>query len=831
VSLSLRAGETLGIVGESGCGKSTMGRMVLRVLEPTAGRIRFEGQDITRLQGRALRAIRPRMQMVFQDPYASLNPKLRVGEIIAEPLIVNLKTPERRCREKVDELLEVVGLKAEDRFRYPHEFSGGQRQRVGIARALALHPGLIVADEAVSALDVSIQSQILNLFVDLRKRFNLSYIFISHNLAVIRHLSDRIGVMYLGRLVEMSPKADLFNQPLHPYTEALLSAALEPTRGTRRERMAVRSTPGARSWWGTCAGGRRPSSKKSCRGMRSPAISTADHPPGPAGTPAVRRCPRSPHPTHRRSAMPRTWQFPSNLTLALATWLAAGGIPMAAAAPPANQTLLIAMSSDNTGLDPATVSNNDSGYIMSAIYDGLIAYKPGSTEICPGLSDTWKVSKDGLTYTFHLRQGIKFHDGTPFNADAVVKWLDRMLNKDNPNFYAKRPGTDSYVDFTFPGVDSWRKVDAADVAIHMAKPNAEFLNSMAMVWMGVASPTAVEKYGLDYYKHPVGTGPFKFGEWVANDHVTLVANQEYWRGKPKLGKVTYRVIPESAVRVMELLKGTVDVIADITPLDAKTLMGNANVHIMSQPGLMVSGVALPTLTKPFDDPKVRKALNYAIDKDMLCKYLFKGLATPMTSPLPPTQWGYDKTLPGYPYDPAKAKQLLASAGYPDGFTADLYIYPGQKSYNPVGGPDLAQFLQNQLKKIGVTIKIQQLESGALFAKVHSKDFTDMALAGWSGDNGDPDNFVGSLWASSQIPSINTARYTSKPLDELLARALEATDVKKRVELYKQTQKIIMDDAPWIFLNYATQLRAEATRVKGLVLDPTCMFFGMEQVSK
>jgi peptide/nickel transport system substrate-binding protein len=374
-------------------------------------------------------------------------------------------------------------------------------------------------------------------------------------------------------------------------------------------------------------------------------------------------------------------------------------------------------------------------------------------------------------------------------------------------------------------------LNASTVTIHMTKPNAEFLSSLAMAEEGVTSPAAIEKYGPDYYKHPVGTGPFKFVEWVPNDHVTLEANSAYFKGQPKLGKLVYRVVPESAVRSMELMKGSIDVIADITPLDAKTLAGNPNIKVLQQPGLLVSGVALPTQTKPFDDPKVRQALNFAVDKDTLDKYLFKGLATAMNAPLPPTQWGYDKSLPGYPYNPQKAKQLLASAGYPDGFTATLYIYPGQKSYNPVGGPDLSQALQADLKKVGVTLKIQQLESGALFAKVHAKDFTDMALAGWSGDNGDPDNFIGSLWASSNIPSINTARYVNPKVDDLLAKGLEATDVKMRLKIYKEAQKIIMDDAPWIFLNYPAQLRAVSAKVSGMVLSPTAMFFDMEKVSK
>jgi oligopeptide/dipeptide ABC transporter ATP-binding protein len=239
VSFTVKAGETLGIVGESGCGKSTTGRMIMRVLEPSEGRIIFDGQDITKMSGRKLRQIRPKFQMVFQDPYASLNPKMGVEEIVAEPLIVNGVASRKQATERVIHLLERVGLRAEDRNRYPHEFSGGQRQRIGIARALALNPKLIVADEAVSALDVSIQSQILNLMVDLKKEFNLSYIFISHNLAVVRHISDRVGVMYLGHMAEVSPKTELYQNPLHPYTVALLSAAPEARREGRRERILL----------------------------------------------------------------------------------------------------------------------------------------------------------------------------------------------------------------------------------------------------------------------------------------------------------------------------------------------------------------------------------------------------------------------------------------------------------------------------------------------------------------------------------------------------------------------------------------------------------------
>jgi oligopeptide transport system ATP-binding protein len=241
LDFGIKSGETLGLVGESGCGKSTTGRTILQLYRPTAGDVFFQGKDLAKMQGEELRKMRRHMQMIFQDPYASLNPRMTVGDIIGEPLEVHNIAKGKEKKERVQELLQIVGLNPYFVNRYPHEFSGGQRQRIGVARALAVNPDFIVCDEPISALDVSIQAQIINLLEELQSKFNLTYLFIAHDLSVVRHISDRIAVMYLGKIVELTDRDSLYGNPLHPYTKALLSAVPipDPVVEEKRERIIL----------------------------------------------------------------------------------------------------------------------------------------------------------------------------------------------------------------------------------------------------------------------------------------------------------------------------------------------------------------------------------------------------------------------------------------------------------------------------------------------------------------------------------------------------------------------------------------------------------------
>ena len=517
------------------------------------------------------------------------------------------------------------------------------------------------------------------------------------------------------------------------------------------------------------------------------------------------------------------------MTSKLLVWATAVTLFGAPAAALADTTLVIGMASDPTGLDPEAVENNTSGFIMSTIYDSLLRYKTGTTDVAPGIAESWTSSPDGLTYTFKLKSGVKFSDGTPLDAKAVIWNVDRLLNKANPQYIYNTGPVEGYIDFTYGDVASYKAVDDTTVEFTFKKPSAPFLNSLAMVWNGLVSPGAAEKYGKDLRSHPVGSGPFVLREWRQRDQIILDANPNYWGGNPKVDHIIFKELPDPQAAVLALKRGDVQILADLSTQSVPALKNDPNVTVLTQPGLAVSGVALPVDTPPFNDKRVRQALNYAVDKAAINKALFADLAVPMTSPLPQAQWGFDKSLQGYPYDPAKAKQLLADAGVKPGTALELATYNSPRGYNPAG-PNLAIAVQGFLNKVGLTVSVKQSEVGAYFTQARSGKYTGMMMEGWSGDNSDPDNFLGELWSYKNFPTADWARYNNPDYEALLAKALAEPDPAKRTPLYAQAQKLVVDDAPWIFINSTLQIRAIRKNVTGYELNPTQMFFGMENVS-
>jgi len=495
----------------------------------------------------------------------------------------------------------------------------------------------------------------------------------------------------------------------------------------------------------------------------------------------------------------------------------------------AQKTLVVAIAADPTGFDPEAVLNNTSGFVMATIYDSLVKYKPGTVDVEPGLAQSWETSADGLTWTFHLRQGVKFHDGTPFNAPNYIKTVKRLLDKQDPDSIFNTGPVEGMTDDTYGPVASYTALDDNTVQFKLKEPSGPFPTNLAMVWSGVPSPAAVTKYKKDFRNNPVGTGPYIFKEWRHGDQVVLDANPNYWGGKPKIDRIIFKVMPDAQAALLAAKRGDVHILADVSVQTVPAIKSDPNLVVVTQPGLTVSGIGLTAENKYFSDKRVRQALNYAVDKDTLNKTLYQGLAVAMVSPLPSSQWGFDETLKGYPYDPEKAKQLLKDAGYPDGFEVELLSYSSPRGYNPAGA-ELAVAIQGYLAKIGVKANIRKQEMGAFLAEIRSGKYQNMFTVGWSGDNGDPDNFLWSLFASPAMPVGDTSHYKNPEVDKLLLQGRQISDHDKRIAIYKQAQKIILDDAPWIFVNQTLQVRVIRKEVKGYVLNPTQMFFEMQNVS-
>ena len=501
--------------------------------------------------------------------------------------------------------------------------------------------------------------------------------------------------------------------------------------------------------------------------------------------------------------------------LVLLTLILALGVAAPAVAQPAG-TLVVGLVAEPVNLDPAQVTDLNSNRVGRRIVETLVTFPEESTQIVPGLAESWAVSKDGLRYTFKLRKGVSFHDGTPLDAEAVKFSIDRQINPEHPfNKLGKYP----FANFFFGNIKAVEVVDPLTVEFVLKEPRASFLAVLTAGAASIVSPTAVRKYGQDYALTPVGTGPFKYVSWDRGQRVVLEKNPSYWRFPLKLDRVIYRPIVEDQARLTELLTGALDLIVGTPPDYVGQLEANPKVTLLKQVGAHVWYLGINNQKKPFDDKRVRQALNYAVNKDAIVRDVLKGTGSLSVGPVLPKTWGADGGLKPYPYDPERAKKLLSEAGHPNGFTTTLWVpESGSGMQSPVA---MSTVIQSNLKAVGVNVSLQTMEWGAYLAKLRSKEQELFALS-WMAGNEDPDMVMYPLLHSSQwTPNgPNRALYKNERFDEMLHQARLTTDEKKRADLYRQAQRILVDDAPWIFVDHEIQTAAHAKRVQGFKLHPS-----------
>jgi peptide/nickel transport system substrate-binding protein len=494
-------------------------------------------------------------------------------------------------------------------------------------------------------------------------------------------------------------------------------------------------------------------------------------------------------------------------------------LALALAAPAAAQpagTLVVGLVAEPVNLDPAQVTDLNSNRVGRRVVETLVTFPEESTQIVPGLAESWTISKDGLQYTFKLRSGIKFHDGTPLTAEAVKFSIERQINAEHP---AHKLGKYPFANFFFGNVKAVEALSEDRVAFLLKEPRASFLAILTAGAASIVSPTAVMKAGPDYPLQPVGTGPFKFVSWDRGQRVVLEKNPAYWKFPVKLDRVIYRPIVEDQARLTELLTSSLDLIVGVPPDFVGQLESGGKASVLKQVGAHVWYLGINNQKKPFDDKRVRQALNYAVNKEAIVRDVLKGTGTPSRGPVLPNTWAADASLKAYPYDPDRAKKLLAEAGYPNGFSTTLWVpESGSGMQSPVA---MSTVMQSNLKAVGVNVTLQTMEWGAYLAKLRTKEQELFALS-WMAGTEDPDMVMYPLLHSSQwTPNgPNRALYKNPKFDDLLQQARLTTDQARRASLYKEAQRLLVDDAPWVFVDHEIQIAALGRRVQGFKLHPS-----------
>ncbi|MCX6661477.1 MAG: ABC transporter substrate-binding protein, partial [Euryarchaeota archaeon] len=458
----------------------------------------------------------------------------------------------------------------------------------------------------------------------------------------------------------------------------------------------------------------------------------------------------------------------------------------------------------------------------------------------------WTISPDGKNITFTLRQGVKFHDNTTFNADAVVFSFERQYNTTHLYY---QYGEWAYWGYMFSDIQKVEKIDDYTVKIVLSRPNAAIMTSLAMFTVAIVSPTNAETWKADAFKHPCGTGPFKFVEWVKDDHITVEANKEYWRGAPKIDKVIYRVITDPSARLLAIQAGEIQGMEYPDPSSLVSIEANTDLKLLTQPGMNVGYLAMnngygyndtnhngmhdaneswvktPGYFEPFTNKSVRQAVNYAINKTSIVENLYKGTAIVAKNGMPPFMLGWNDSVVDYAYNPVKARELLTEAGYPNGFNTTLWVMPVSRPYM-FDPSKIGEAIQSYLEAVNIHVEIFQIDWSTYLAKTQAGEHP-MCLLGWTGDNGDPDNFMNVLYGANQCTlgtAGNVAFYNNTKVQELLSDALQTYVINDRAQLYKDAQGIIHEDAPFVYLAHANQNLVFTKNVQGFVLNPTARYF-------
>jgi peptide/nickel transport system substrate-binding protein len=508
--------------------------------------------------------------------------------------------------------------------------------------------------------------------------------------------------------------------------------------------------------------------------------------------------------------------------------------------------LIFGCAGDADKLDPGDTTDGESIARTDNIFEGLVDYVPGTADIQPCLATSWDISPDGKLFTFYLRQGVKFHDGTDFNADAVVFSFERQYNTSHPYH---QYGVWEYWDVMFRDVKKIEKIDTYTVNIELKQPNAGIMKSLAMFTAMIVSPTNAGIWKEDAFKHPVGTGPFKFVEWVMDDHITLEANGEYWRGKPKIETLIFKVIQDPSARLLALQTNTIQGMADPDQASFDTIKADKNLTIFKQTDMNLAYMAInngygyydtnqnsvhdpdepwvktPGYFEPFTNKLVRQAINYAINKTAIIENIYGGTAIVAKTGIPPSMLGYNDDIADYLYEPDKARALLTEAGYPNGFNTTLWVMPVSRLY--IDDPlKIAEAFQSYLEDVNIHVEIYMTDWSTYLQKTAAGEHP-MCFLGWISDNGDPDNFMNPLYGANQCiigSASNVAFYNNTKVQDLLSAAVQTYDNNERARLYKEAQVIIHEDAPFVYLAHVNQYVVFRSNVTGFIMNPTGRLF-------